>query len=168
MNLKLRQPTPSQRGFRRPCSRSKTDSPEAGPCGTLCVSSGYEYGPASGSAFWGEQRGRHDQDLGGCSSATSSPGNPSVAYLYRTLEVWGIGDDDVGLIQSTKAPWIVHKAPKDPPAGEKCVGDGSKPTSFIMDQTPSEATEGMPIPSARRPFATSKKGSPEGGLCDKL
>ena len=27
-----------------------------------------------------------------------------VAYLYHTIEVWGIGGDNVGLIKSTKAP----------------------------------------------------------------
>jgi len=33
-----------------------------------------------------------------------------VAYLYHTTEVWGIGGDDMGLIQSTKA--LEYKAPK--------------------------------------------------------
>ena len=33
-----------------------------------------------------------------------SPGNSFVAYLHHTIESWGIGGDDVGLIQSTKAP----------------------------------------------------------------
>ena len=32
------------------------------------------------------------------------PGNSSVVYLYHTIEVWGVGGDDVGFIQSTKAP----------------------------------------------------------------
>jgi hypothetical protein len=34
----------------------------------------------------------------------SSPGDSSVAYTYHTIQVWGIGGDDVGLIQSTTAP----------------------------------------------------------------
>ena len=34
----------------------------------------------------------------------SSPGNSVVAYLYHTVEVGGIGGDNVGLIKSTKAP----------------------------------------------------------------
>ena len=31
------------------------------------------------------------------------PGNLFVVYLYHTMEVWGIGGDDVGFIQSTRA-----------------------------------------------------------------
>jgi hypothetical protein len=33
-----------------------------------------------------------------------SPGNSVVAYLYHTIEAWGIGGDNVGLMKSTKAP----------------------------------------------------------------
>jgi hypothetical protein len=33
--------------------------------------------------------------------------------LYRTIEVWGLGSDDVGLIQSTKAPKHPAQAPND-------------------------------------------------------
>ena len=32
------------------------------------------------------------------------PGNSVGAYLYHTIEVWGIGGDNVGLIKNTKAP----------------------------------------------------------------
>ena len=31
------------------------------------------------------------------------PGNSVVAYLYHTIEVWGIGGNNMGLIKSTKA-----------------------------------------------------------------
>ena len=43
-------------------------------------------------------------------------GNSSVVFLYHTIEVWGIGGDDVGLIQSTKAP------PRLPMLGEIISG----------------------------------------------
>ena len=35
-----------------------------------------------------------------------------VAFLHHTIKVWGIGGDDVGLMQSTKAPeeaWSFYK-----------------------------------------------------------
>ena len=46
---------------------------------------------------------------GGCSAAVKRglifgpPRSSFVAYLYHTIEVWGIGGNDVGFIQSTKA-----------------------------------------------------------------
>ena len=39
-----------------------------------------------------------------------SPGNSVVAYLYHTIEAWGIGGDDMGLMKSTKAPQTLHRA----------------------------------------------------------
>ena len=37
--------------------------------------------------------------------------NGPLAYLYHTIEVWGIGGDNVGLIKSTKAPKLRPRVP---------------------------------------------------------
>ena len=41
---------------------------------------------------------------GGTAAPLGRPWSSSVAYLYHTIQAWGIGGDDVGLIQSAKAP----------------------------------------------------------------
>ena len=42
------------------------------------------------------------------------PGNLPVVYLVTQDGIWGTGSDDVGLIQSTKAPKGPHVAPQRP------------------------------------------------------
>ena len=61
------------------------------------------------------------------------PGNSFVAYLYHTIEVWGVGVDDVGLIQSTKAP--KHQTRLGPEAGSVfcSVPRRARPMVFLQN-----------------------------------
>jgi hypothetical protein len=56
-------------------------------------------GPYTGSV---QLTGRHNQDLGRASGVNR--GTHTQLIAYHTIGVWGAGSDDVGLMQSTKAP----------------------------------------------------------------
>ena len=69
------------------------------------------FGGRRGEGGWGG-RGSHDQGgevtrLGWC--LWREPGSLPVVYLVTKNGIWGTGSDDVGLIQSTTAPFLVRQ-----------------------------------------------------------
>jgi len=53
----------------------------------------------------------HEKTWGGAFRFAGELIRSFLAYLYDTIEVWGIGSDGVGLIQNTKAPPKRSSAP---------------------------------------------------------